>query len=218
MRTSHLALASVALLVLAACSEAADPADPGAVREPEPTVQAALYSPVDRSALALGLPDLVGSHVLLPATPGEIADEEAEFTTDSRVRQLLVARGLGLSTVTIEQKSARVIGPPNASEQIPKLALAAAQIKDVPASTLVEWDPTFYLLLTAVDVGDYLWQGEKPDDSPATIADREVRVADFGRFKVGWYPYGDVLYVIVAEDDATLEDAVERLPWRTPTV
>ena len=24
---------------------------------------------------------------------------------------------------------------------------------------------------------------------------------------------GDVLYVIVAEDDRTLEDAVERLPW-----
>ena len=43
-------------------------------------------------------------------------------------------------------------------------------------------------------------------------------MADFGRFKVGWYPYGDVLYVSVAEDDRSLEDAVERLPWSTVVV
>ncbi len=215
MRIRQLAFASAAVLLLAACTEAANS---GAVRQPEPSLEPALYSPVDRSALALGLPDLIGPHVLVPATSDELVHEEQQFATDSRVRQLLVARGLGPSTVTLEQKSARLSGPPTAREQIPKLALTAAQIKDVPASTLIEWDPTFYLLLTSVDVGDYLWQGEKPDDSPVTIAGREVRVADFGRFKVGWYPYGDVLYVIVAEDDAMLEDAVERLPWRAIVV
>lgn len=212
MRIRHLALTSAALLALAACTEAADA---GAVPAPEPTTEPALYSPIDRSALAFGLPDLIGPHVLVPATSEQIEQEEEHFSTDSRVRQLLVARGLGPSTVSVEQKSARVFGPPTATEQIPKLALAAAQIKDVPAASLVEWDPTFYLLLTSVDAGDYLWQGEKPAGTPMTIAGREVRVADFGRFKVGWYAYGDVLYVIVAEDDRTLEDAVERLPWST---
>ena len=113
----------------------------------------------------------------------------------------------------VEQKSAPVIGPPTATEQIPQLALAAAQIKEVPATELIEWDPTFYPYLTTVDLGDYEWQGEKPDDYPVTIDGREVRVADFGRFKVGWYAYGDVLYVIVADNDDTLEDAVERFPW-----
>ena len=95
------------------------------------------------------------------------------------------------------------------------MALAAVQVKEVPAQSLIDWDPSFYLLLTSVDSGDYLWFGEKPDGHRQTIADREVHVADFGRFKVGWYPYGDVLYVIVAEDDRSLEDAVERLPWST---
>lgn len=212
MRIRYLAAAMAAALALTACTESADS---GALRDAEPTVEAALYSPVDRSALALGLPDLVGSHVLVPATADDIEHEEDEFWTDSRVRQLLVARGLGPSAVTLEQKSAAIQGPPTASEQIPRLALAGVQVKDVPAVSLMDWDPTFYLLLTSVDVGDYLWQGEKPDGEPATIAGRDMRVADFGRFQLGWYAYGDVLYVVVAEDLRTLEDAVERLPWST---
>ena len=211
MQIRTIALAAAALLVVAACSDANQA---GAIREPEPTAEPALYSPIDRSALALGLPDQIGANVLVRATPEEIQHEEDAFTTDSRVRQLLVARALGDSVVSVEQKSTRIVGPPT-DEQIPRMALAAVQVKDVPAQSLIEWDPTFYLLLTSVDGGDYLWFGEKPDGYPQTIADRQVHVADFIRFKVGWYPYGDVLYVIVAEDDAALEDAVERMPWRT---
>ena len=211
MNIRHIALASAGLLTLAACSEAAQP---GAVQEPEPTPVQALYSPVDRSALALGLPDQIGAHLMEPATSEEIEYEEDQFATDPRVRQLLVARGLGPSVVKVEQKSTRIVGP-RTDEQIPRMALAAVQVKEVPAQSLIDWDPSFYLLLTSVDSGDYLWFGEKPDGHRQTIADREVHVADFGRFKVGWYPYGDVLYVVVAEDDRSLEDAVERLPWST---
>ena len=206
----YLALVPAALLALAACTQAAET---GAVQEPGPTPQPALYSPISRDALALGLPNLVGSNALHPATGEEIRDEEADFVTDPRVRQVLVSRGLGPSVVTVEQKSARISGFPETTERVPKLAIAAAQVKDVPATALVEWDPTFYLLLTSVDEGDHIWQGEKPDGRPVTIDGHEVRVADFGLFVVGWYPYGDVLYVIVGEDDRTLEDAVERLPW-----
>jgi hypothetical protein len=213
MHIRYLALAAAGLMALAACTEAGDTA--GAVRDVEPTPDVPLYSPISRDALALGLPNLVGPQVLLPSTSEKIEYEESEFVTDPRVRQVLVQRGLGGSMVMVEQKSARVTGPPTATERIPRLALTAAQIKQVPATELIEWDPTFYLYLTTVDLGDYEWQGEKPDDYPVTIDGREVRVADFGRFKVGWYAYGDVLYVIVADNDDTLEDAVERLPWST---
>ena len=94
MHIRHIALASAGLLTLAACSEAAQP---GAVQEPEPTPVQALYSPVDRSALALGLPDQIGAHLMEPATSEEIEYEEGQFATDPRVRPLLVARGLGPS-------------------------------------------------------------------------------------------------------------------------
>jgi hypothetical protein len=215
MRMRYVALFAAALLALAACTQAAQT---GAIQEPGPTPQSALYSPISRDALALGLPDLVGSNALHPATGEEIEHEESKFVNDPRVKRILVSHGLGPSMVMVEQKSARISGPPETTEQVPKLALAAAQIKEVPATALVEWDPTFYLLLTSVDVGDHVWQGEKPDDRPVTIDGHEVRVADFGLFKVGWYPYGDVLYVIVAEDDRTLEDAVERLPWSSSAI
>jgi hypothetical protein len=210
MRVHYLALASV-LIALAACTGVDTNA--GAVQRAEPSSAPPLYSPIGRDALALGLPDQVGAHVLQRSTSEEIEYEESELVTDARVRQLLVARGFDESMVMVEQKSAQFTGPPAATERIPRLALAAAQIKEVPATEISEWDPTFYLFLTRIDLGDYEWQGEKPDGYPVMIDGREVRVADFGRFKVGWYPYGDVLYVIVAEDDRTLEKAVERLPW-----
>ena len=57
--------------------------------------------------------------------------------------------------VMVEQKSAPVTGPPTATERIPRLALTAAQIKEVAASELIEWDLTFCLYLTTVDLGDY---------------------------------------------------------------
>ena len=165
MRMRYVALVAAALLALAACTQAAQT---GAIQEPGPTPQSALYSPISRDALALGLPDLVGSNALHPATGEEIEHEESKFVNDPRVKRILVSHGLGPSMVMVEQKSARISGPPETTEQVPKLALAAAQVKEVPATALVEWDPTFYLLLTSVDVGDYVWQGEKPDDRPVT--------------------------------------------------
>lgn len=209
MYPRFIVLAVAALMVLAACtSSEGGGAIVETVEEPEPP----LYSPESRDALALGLPALVGGHLLVQSDPEKIAAEEREYYTDPRVKQILVNRGLSPSRVTIEQRSSVNPGPPSQGERIPPVAVAAAQVKEIPAAGFIEWDPTFYLLLTSVDVGDYQWQGEKPDDDPLTIAEREVRVADFNRFKVAWYAYGDVLYVIVAASDQLLEATVRNLP------
>jgi len=70
MHIRYVALAAAGLIALAACTEAGD--TPGAVRDVEPTSEVALYSPISRDALALGLPNLVGPQVLLPSTAEEI--------------------------------------------------------------------------------------------------------------------------------------------------
>jgi hypothetical protein len=216
---SRLVAASAALLLAAAgCADpGTDGSDAGAlvVLDNEPAV--AFYSPESAGALALGLPDQVGGLSLHASDAQKTSSEESEYLADPRVRRILVDGGLGPARVNIEQKSAVIHGPPTAAERIPPVALAAAQVKDVPATEFIEWDPTFYLLVTSIDVGDYLWQGEKPDDVSATVAERSVRLADFDRFKVAWYAYGDVLYVVVAASDQLLEAAVRRLPWTADT-
>ena len=179
--------------------------------EDDPTES--LYSPRSRDALALGLPDQVAGLALLSGADDTIALEEHEYATDVRVRQILVDLGLGPSSVTIAQKGPSRLTETPEGERIPPVGLAAVQVKEVPASQFVEWDPTFYLLLTSVQGDDYKWQGEKPGRERALIGEREVWLADFGRFKVSWYPYGDVLYVIVATNDQLLEASIQSLPW-----
>jgi hypothetical protein len=209
------ATAMAALVGVSACSgSSTEDVGPGDVVDVVVPIEGIPYTPESRDALALGIPDQVGGYVLTSSDPAKIAFEEDEYVSDPRVRQILVDAGLSRSRVTIEQKSASVPGSPNAKERIPPIAIAAAQVKEVPAADFIAWDPSFYLLTTAVDIGDYQWQGEKPDDDPSIIADHEVRVADFQRFKVAWYPYGDVLYVVVAATDQLLEATIRRLPWR----
>jgi len=212
MRVRILALASAALLGVAACTSDGGNDDNAGV--PVDLVEEALvlYSPESAAALSLGLPDQIGGLPLLPEEAEEVEIEEYEYAWDPRVRQILVNDGLDPERVTVSQKSARFVGPSTASEQIPPVALAAIQVKDVPAHRFIDWDASFYLLSTAVDIGDYEWQGEKPGDVVTSVAGREVSVADYTRFKVAWYPYGDVLYIIVAATDRLLEEAVERLP------
>ena len=215
MRKRFIILAVAAATAFAACSRSDDGG--GAVVDVVPEPAPPLYSPESRDALALGLPDLVGGHVLLASDAEKVAAEEHEYVTDPRVKRILVERGFGPSRVTVEQKSDRLPVYDDEQEQITPVSVEDAHVRQIPADTFIEWDPTFYLLLTSVDAGDYLWQGEKPDDDPVTIAEREVRVADFDRFKVAWYPYGDVLYVVVAASDQLLEATVRNLPWPRAT-
>jgi hypothetical protein len=207
-----IALASAALVVLAACTDST-PVEPegGAIRDVPPENGTPLYSPESRDALALGLPDQVGGKPLHSSAPEVIAQEEHDYANDTRVKAVLVAGGYSPSRVVIEHKSAEA-QEGDFGELIPPVALAAVQVKGISAEEFAEWDPTFYLLLTSVEVGDHFWQGEKPERSVATVRNHEVWLADFRRFQVAWYAYGDVLYVIVAENDQYLHGAVDRLP------
>ena len=211
-----IAVAAAALLCLAACTDTAPQAsespNTGAVVDVLTEADRNPYTPESPGALALGLPDHVSGYALLAADPARIAGEEAKYVSDPRVRQILVERGLGPDRVTIVQKStAETIE--TADQPIPVLAVAAAQVKDQSADDFALWVPSFYLLLTSVDAADYDWLGEKPSGAMATVAGRDVRVGDFLRFKVAWYPYGDVIYVVVAQTEQLLEAAVRGLPW-----
>lgn len=211
MRTRILALASVALFGVAACTSDSAAPEGGAVLD---TVERGLvlYSPESRDALALGLPDQIGGMPLLASDADKTSFEEADIANDPRVRKILVDGGWSPSRISVAQKTARFLGSSTATERIPPVNLAAIQVKDVPAERFVDWDASFYLMSTAIDIGDYEWQGEKPGDELTTVAGREVSLADYGRFKVAWFPYGDVLYIVVAADDRLLTEAVERLP------
>jgi hypothetical protein len=216
MLTRTIAVATAALLCLAACtdssSEPTESQAPGALRDVPAEGARMPCTPESPAALALGLPDHVDGKALLESDPAHIEDEEARYVADPRVRQILVDRGLGPDRVTIAQKSTlETIAI--ADQPIPVLAVAAAQVKDQAADDFSLWVPSFYLLLTSVDVADYDWLGEKPSGAVATIAGHDVRVGDFVRFKVAWYAYGDVVYVVVAQTDQLLEAALRRLPW-----
>ena len=198
-------VATVALLCLAACTDSASES----AESPEPAGAAVVvtetsgvgYTPESMAALELGLPDHVDGYALTKSDPLRIAEEQERYVADPRVRQILVQRGLGPERVTIAQKSTQETID-LADQPIPVLAVAAAQVKDQSAQDFAQWVPSFYLLLTSVDVADYDWLGEKPSGAGATIAGREVRVGDFIRFKVAWYPYGDVVYVVVARPNS----------------
>ena len=196
-----------AALLVGGCTQAAsDTPDAGALRPTESQDQRVAYSPVDRSALAFGLPDLVQGIRLVP-TPEELihADEE-RFSRELVVRPILVENGLGPSSINIEQKG-------QSYEEMPSIATSAVQIKDVPAERLTDFDPSFYLYVTSVDKDQWQWAGDKPGPEHVTIDGREVWSTTWVGFQVVWYDWGDVLYVVLAENEQLLGAALRQMPW-----
>jgi len=204
--TAAAGLLSTVILVSGCTQAASDTLDVGAVRPPDPQVQAVAYSPVDRSALAYGLPDLVQGVSLVP-TPAELirADEE-RFSRELVVRPILVKNGLSPSAIKIEQKG-------QAYDELPAVTTSAVQIKDVPADLLTGFDPSFYLYVTSVDKDQWQWAGDKPGPERVTIDGREVWSTTWVGFQVVWYDWGDVLYVVLAENAQLLSAALRQMPW-----
>jgi len=204
--TAAAGLLSAALLVNGCTQTASDTPAVGAVRPPESQAQGVAYSPVDRSALAYGLPDLVQGVRLVP-TPEELirADEE-RFSRELVVRPILVENGLGPSAIKIEQKG-------QSYDEMPSVTTSAVQVMDVPADRLTGFDPSFYLYVTSVDKDQWQWAGDKPGPERVTIDGREVWSTTWIGFQIVWYDWGDVLYVVLAENEQLLGAALRQMPW-----
>ena len=196
---------SFALLVIVIGCSSSETTGVALPATPEPAVS--LYSPIDRDALALGLPDLVQGRRLTPSSLNTIVVEERDFVYDLAVRRILVEHALGPSTVTIEHKSDDHV-------ELPNVAVSAVQIRGISSDVLTAFDPSFYLLLTSVTQEQWDWPGDKPGPKPAVIEGREVTLTEWTEsgFQVAWYAYGDVLYIVMARNEQLLTDALRRLP------
>lgn len=181
-------------------------AEAGAVVVVTPAPSVALYSPIDRAALAYGLPEAVAG-TGLAASPAEIIEaDEQDLAEDAVVHKLLVDRGLGPDAIRIEQRE-------DSYEARPSVALAAIQLKGIPAEEFADFVPSTYLLATSTTTTQHNLAARKPALESRTIAEREVRFADWGDFGVAWYPLGDVVYVAMADTPERLAAAVRGLPW-----
>lgn len=200
-------LAMAAILAIGACTnEGGDEADAaGAIRD-VPDERVELYSPVDREALAFGLPDLVQGIRLIPAPRAATVEEERSFGRDLLVKPVLVQHGLSDKAIQIEQKS-------DVLDEIPDVGVAAVQFHGLAADRFDDYDSSFYLLLTSVTPEMYLWDGEKPAPRRVEINGREVWYTDWRNFEVVWYSWGEVLYVALASNRELLESTMRRMPW-----
>lgn len=210
MKPTFVALTIVAMVALGGCSQGASdvagarvPADDGEVAVP-------LYAPTDRTALAFGLPEIVQGMRLEPSTDAAVASAEAAFARDLVIKPILVARGLGPSAVSMAQRSDRL-------DDFPHVATSAVWVSGLSADVFAELDPSFYLLLTTITPEQYRWGGEKPSRVRATVLGRELWSSDWGRFQVVWYTWGEVLYVILAENQQLLEATLRQMPWPPDT-
>ena len=210
MKSSMFSLTIVAVLALAGCSQGAVDVAGGPVPVGETPTIAPLYAPIDRTALVFGLPELVQGLRLESSSDEAAAADEIAFARDLIVKPILVARGLGPSVVSIAQKSDRF-------DQIPRVATSAVWVDGMPADLLAEFDPSFYLLLTSVTREQYRWEGEKPSRERSTVLGRELWSSDWGRFQLVWYTWGEVLYVVLAENQQLLEATIRQMPWPPDT-
>ena len=204
-RTFAVTLAVVTAVVVGGCSQGGSADQGGLVPVEQEQVVAPIYAPMDRTALGFGLPDLVQGLHLVASTSEALASDEADFARDLIIRPILIERGLGPSAVAIEQKSDR-------HDAIPTVATSALWVDGVPADLFAEFDPSFYLLLTSVTPDQYRWAGEKPGRDRATILDRQMWTSDWGRFQVVWYTWGEVLYIVLAENQQLLEATLRQMP------
>jgi hypothetical protein len=205
------ALALVALLAAAGCTASYGSPPAGALVPVTPKPDQVLYSPVDRSALAYGLPSAVaGSSLVASPRTITLADEQ-DLADDVIVHRILVERGLGPDIIRIEQRE-------DTFEEMPTIAVSAVQLKGVPADEFADFVPSVYLLATSLTIHQHNLTGAKPARESRTVDGREVRYADWGDFQLIWYPHGDVVYVILADTPEKLAAALRLMPWPGETL
>lgn len=212
MRTSNLiALGAALVVVIAACSNSADPTpDPsaqaaGVAVPPAPELAAPLYSPLGYDELLYALPEAVSGTLLVESPPDIIAADERALAIDAHIKRSLVNRGLGPDAIRIVQRE-------DTFEARPAIAVTAVQFKGLPAEDYAYFVSSLYLLATSVTRDQHRLTGAKPVRQTEVIEDREVQVAHWGEFDVVWYPHGDVLFIVLAENPQYLADALRALP------
>ena len=212
MRMQSPAVLALGVVLLAvACTASGGGQEAGAVVPRTPRPQQVLYSPVDRAALAYGLPSAVaGSSLVTSPRTITLADEQ-DLADDAIVRRILVERGLGPDIIRIEQRE-------DTFEEVPTIAVSAVQLKGVPADEFADFIPSVYLLATSLSIHQHNLTGEKPAREVRTIDGREVRYSDWGDFQLIWYPHGDVVYVILADSPEKLAAALRIMPWPSETL
>jgi hypothetical protein len=194
-------------LVVAACTGDADPSpesDTGAVVQPAFDAAPIAYSPTFEG-LTYALPRAISSVALVDSPAEMLAEEELELADDPLIRRDLVERGLGPSIISVAQRG-------TSYTELPLVSTTAVQFKGLPAEDFAEFVPSVYLLATSVTFDQHNLTGAKPARREAVIEGRTVQSSDWGAFDVVWYPHGDVVFIVVAQNPQLLAAALRALP------
>lgn len=210
-RHEAIALAAALAVVLAACSDSSEttPGPSGEVagavvpRTPEPTPPD--YSPLGYDELLYALPSAISGRSLIVSPPDIIANDEELLAIDTLIKRSLVSRGLGPDVIRIVQRE-------DDYTKRPTIAVAAIQFKGLPAEDYAYFVSSVYLLATSVTRDQHRLTGAKPVRQTEIIGGRRVQVAHWGEFDVAWYPHGDVIFIVLAENQQFLADALQALP------
>jgi hypothetical protein len=207
MKVTRAALLAVLAVFVSACSgltgDSSTPAPAPGVADPwipEPT-----YAPANRAALAYGLPVAVSSLVLVESPPSITLADELDLAEDVVIKRILVEHALGPDILRIEQRE-------DTHEGFPRVAVSAIQFVGLSAELFDEFVPSLYLLATSVTTDQLNLFGEKPARERAVIDGRSVWSSDWREFSLIWYPYGEVLYIVMAENPQLLAAALRQLP------
>jgi hypothetical protein len=206
--TPRLFMSAAAItLVVAACTGAADTSPDAEAGAIDPIVLDAApvaYSPTVEG-LSYALPSAVSSVALLDSPPELLAADELELAEDPLIKRDLVERGLGPSVIRVAQRG-------DTYTDLPRVSTTAVQFKGLPAEDFAEFVPSVYLLATSVTSDQHNLTGAKPARKESVIEGRTVQTSDWGAFDVVWYPHGDVVFIVVAQNPQLLAAALRALP------
>lgn len=208
MRLKLMATAAAASLIIGACAAETDPSpsstvDPG-VAVPTDAELAGEYTPT-YDGLRFAMPSAVESYRLLDSPRAVVAADRLEFVSDPLVKAQLVERGLGPSVIDIVQRGDDYMN-------VPKVSVTAIQFKGLAASDFSHMVASTYLLATSVDGDQHILTGAKPPTFGENIEGKDIRLSNWNSFELAWYPYGEVLFIVLAENPQLMASALRSLP------
>jgi hypothetical protein len=147
----------------------------------------------------------VDSIRLVDSPPTTIAHDRDELANDPLVKRQLIDRGLGPDVIDLVQRG-------DVFDGVPAISVTAVQFKDLEAADFSDMVASTYLLATSVDADEHNLTGAKPPTFDAEIEGKAVHMSDWISFDLAWYPYGDVLFIVLAENPQLMASALRSLP------